>query len=261
MRAGKRLQVLSASLAVAALLSLPAAASATPQWRSNGVVVGGGPGVGITEQGVVQFGALTLKNAILGEFKCEFFAGGSVRNEDGKGFNAVEGLEQGDGSNAHKRGEPIEATQSLLCSYTGNEPACKQDSFVTSEEEQEVFENSEKVWTPKRSPRNLPWPGELFETTEKTISLNMHKIKIYLVCSSLTEGLEIPFEGNLEPKVINGFKNGLSPSKLVFEGKGGKTSWLGTCNFGVPCETEEHNLYVSGELTLLGTSQQLITAR
>jgi hypothetical protein len=253
MQPRKPLQVLIAGLAVPALLSLPAAASAAPQWRLNGVLAGP------TKQGVSQFGTLTLTNAILGEFKCKIIAGASVRNESGKGLYAVEAWEAGTPFGSPAILGVIETGSSSVCSYTGNLPGCKEGAEVTAESV-ELIEETEKHYTPKRRLRTFPWPGELFETTEKTTSLNLHKIKIFLDCPR--EGLEIPYEGNLEPKVMNGAKNGMSPSKLVFEGNfGNPPIWLGTCSFGVPCESEEHNLYVSGELTLLGTTEQLVTAR
>jgi hypothetical protein len=171
-----------------------------------------------------------------------------VWNESEKGLTAVEGWEP------------------YLCSSApiNGKGGCAGQSFVTAEGAVELIEEtigSERHWKAKRGLRTMPWPGELFETTEKTISLNMRKIKIYLDCPA--EGLEVPYEGNLEPKVINGVKNGLNPSKLLFEGQGGKTNYLVTCDIGC-VENEEIELFVSGELTMLGTDVagvQLITAR
>jgi hypothetical protein len=246
MQPRKCLQVLTASLVVAALLSLPAVASATPQWLSNGRLVGSGGLAGIEKQGVVQFGTLALQSKVFGEFKCKIIAGAPVWNASEKGLNAVEGWEP------------------YLCNSApiNGKGGCVGQSVVTTEEGVGLIVEgtSEKpVYKPLRGKRTLPWTGELFETTEKTTSLNVHKIKIYLDCPA--EGLEVPYEGNLEPKVINGVKNGMSPSKLVFEGEGGKTSYLVTCVLHGCLEDPESRLFVSGELTMLGTSQQLITAR
>jgi hypothetical protein len=236
----KRLQVLTAGLAVATLLWLPAAAAATPQWRLNGLTAGP------TKQDVVQFGTLTLTSKVFGEFKCKIVAGAPVWNESGKGVNAVEGW------------------QPFLCKSApiNGKGGCIGQSLVTAEGGVELIvegTTEKPLYTPKRGLRSLPWPGELFETTEKTTSLNIHKIKIYIDCPA--EGFEVPYEGNLEPKVINGSKNGLSPSKLVFEGQGGKTTYLVTCALEGCVENEKTELFVSGELTMLGTTQQLITAR
>jgi hypothetical protein len=239
---GKRLQGLVAALVMAALLAAPAVASATPQWRMNGVLAGE------TRQNVVQFGALTLQSKLLGEFQCKIIAGAPVWNESAKGMNVLEGWKP------------------YLCNSApiNGKGGCKGPSLVTDEAAVELIAeekpNSEKVFTSKRVPATLPWRGELFETTEKTTSLNMHKIKIYVDCP--TEGLEVPYEGNLEPKVVNGVKNGMSPSKLVFEGEGGKTSYLETCALGGCLESAGMGkLFVSGELTTLGTGQELIAAR
>ena len=63
----------------------------------------------------------------------------------------------------------------------------------------------------------------------------------------------------LEPRIVNGSKNGLKPSHLEFEGSGGKTGHLITPDIcGGTCE--QADLFLSGSLTTLGTSQQLITA-
>jgi hypothetical protein len=53
---------------------------------------------------------------------------------------------------------------------------------------------------------------------------------------------------------VNGTKNGLKPSHLTFEGKGGTTGAL-----IVPQFFTEREVFVSGEMKILGTtSQQLI---
>jgi hypothetical protein len=80
------------------------------------------------------------------------------------------------------------------------------------------------------------------------------------------EAFEPAFTGHLEPRVVNGIGNGLSPSHVLFEGKNGHNylyknghnylygTWLG----GI--ENEETERFFSGELTILGTGQELITA-
>jgi hypothetical protein len=255
----KRLQGLVAALVVAVPLAAPTVASATPQWLLNGVLAGP------TKQNVTQFGTLTLQSKFFGEFKCKIIAGAPVWNESGKGFNAVEAWQQAGMPSGGMPSQPLLAVSTPIspagpvCSYTGEGPGCKQQAFVTDEAEPELIENSEIVFHPGRAKRTVPWPGELFETTEKTTSLNMHKIKIYLDCP--TEGLEVVYEGNLEPRVVNGVRNGMSPSKLVFEGQGGKTSYLVTCDLEGCVENERTELFVSGELTMLGTSQELISAK
>jgi hypothetical protein len=231
----KLLISLASVLALATFAMAPAVAQAF-QFKINGSLATN------EHENVTLFGPLVLKNAVFGEFSCRVVAGAPVWNEAEKGLNAVEGWEP------------------FVCKYSGNGPGCKQQSFVTAESPVELVEEtigSEKQFKAKRGARTMPWPGESFETTEKTKSMNVHKIKIYLDCP--TEGLEVPFEGNLEPKYVNGVRNGLSPSKLVFEGKGGKTSYLVTCSLEGCVENEKTELFVSGELSLLGIGQQLIT--
>jgi hypothetical protein len=63
-------------------------------------------------------------------------------------------------------------------------------------------------------------------------------------------------EGTLTPILVNGTKNGLKPSHLTFEGKGGTTGSL-----IVPQFFTEREVFVSGEMKILGSAtQQLITA-
>jgi hypothetical protein len=233
----KLLISLASVLALATFAMAPAAVAESMEYKQNGQVIG------TQHENVTLFGPLTLKSSYFGEFSCKVVAGAPVWNEAGMALNAVEGWEP------------------FVCKYTGTGPGCKQQSFVTAEEPVELVEEtigSEKQYKAKRGLRTMPWPGELFETTEKTKSLNMHEIAIYLDCP--TEGLEVRYEGNLEPKYVNGVKNGLSPSKLVFEGKGGKTSYLVTCSLIGCVEEEKTELFVSGELSVLGIGQQLITA-
>ena len=137
---------------------------------------------------------------------------------------------------------------------------CPGEAFVTPEHEVELNEKinakSEKEFTAKRGDTSLPWPAETL-TEEGRSRLNIRKMRLSLVCPA--QAIEIPFSGNLEPLIVNGLKNGLSPSHLRFEGEGGKTSWL-----DAPCDTclggEPDRLYLSGELTTIGTSEELVTA-
>jgi hypothetical protein len=73
------------------------------------------------------------------------------------------------------------------------------------------------------------------------------------------EKFEVPYEGTLEPRLINGSHNGLRPSHLEFE-EGGKTGFLKTPDIcGGECAMAD--LFIKGELTLLGArGQELITA-
>jgi hypothetical protein len=230
----KLLVGLAPVVAVAALSVMSAVAQATPQFRINGVLAG------TAQQNVTEYGTLTLQTRIIGEFKCKILAGGSVWNEGGKGFAAVE------------------AWEPFLCSAS----ECKGQAYVTVEKPVELIEKenakSEKEYRARRGTSSLPWPAETIAPAGER-RLNIRKMRLALACPE--EGLEITFTGNLEPLIVNGLKNGLSPSHLLFEGKGGKTSFLeAPCNLGeVECE-ELLALYASGELTMVGTREELITA-
>jgi hypothetical protein len=102
----------------------------------------------------------------------------------------------------------------------------------------------------------LPWKGEVIEgpNAEKTTSLKDKLGPVHMDLVLPCEKFEVPMEGTLEPIIVNGTKNGLKPSHLQFEGKGGSTGHL---MWALP----EREVFVSGEMKLLGTSsQQLITA-
>jgi len=235
----KRAVGLMPVLAIAALVLMPAVAQATPQFRINGFLAGA------TKQSVVQFGTLTLDNKLLGEFKCKVIAGVEAWNESEKGIAAVE------------------AWEPFNCSST----ECLGPVWITAESPPELIEKK-GVYEPQRWSRyvpskgasrpNLPWPAELITSEAGRTALNMRKMKLWIICPR--EGLEVPFTGNVEPRVQNGVKNGLFPSHLVFEGKGGYTSFLTSPDIEGGAETENSELFFSGELTTLGTSQELVTA-
>ena len=72
----KRLLSLLAAASVAVILATPAVAQATPQFQINGNLAG------TAHQ---QYGALTLKSALFGEWKCRVLTGLAAWNEGGKG--------------------------------------------------------------------------------------------------------------------------------------------------------------------------------
>jgi hypothetical protein len=228
----KLLMGLVSVLAVAAF-AVPAVAQAAPQFRVNGVLAE------TAKQNVTEYGTLTLTNQLVGEFKCKIVAGVPVWNEGEKGVTAFEGWEP----------------------YLCKAPECVGQAFVTAENAVELIEKinskSEKEYTAKRGTSTLPWPGETFTPETGKSAVKLRKMKLFLDCPS--EGLELPFTGFLEPRVTNGIKNGLFTSHLVFEGKGGKTSFLTSPLIDGGNEVPESELFFSGELAMLGTSQQLIT--
>ena len=175
-------------------------AATPPQFQINGVLAE------TSKQNVTEYGTLTLHSALLGEFTCKILAGGPIWNEGGQGFAA------------------FDAWEPFLCSAT----KCKGQPFVTVEKPLELIEKenakSEKEYPAQRGLTSLPWSAETITPETETTRLNIRKMRLALACPE--EGLEIPFTGNLEPHIVNGLINGLSPSHLVFEGEGGKTSFL-----------------------------------
>jgi hypothetical protein len=205
-----------------------AAASATPQFSINGALAGA------AKQNVVQYGTLALDSTFLGEWKCRVIAGGPVWNEAGNGFASVEAWRP----------------------YDCSAPSCPGPAYVRTEEGPEPIEESTEKYRPLRRPSTLPWPAETVAPEAGVSRLKIRKIKFFLQCPA--EAVEVGFSGGpLEPLIVNGTKNGLSPSRVVFEGKGGKTGSLP----GIGVGSDEVELFLSGELATLGMGQELVTAR
>jgi hypothetical protein len=232
----KKVQLgLVAVLAVAACAGAPAMAQATPQFKVNGNLLG------TPKKGVIVFGNLSLKNKMFGEWKCKIVADMLVNNENGAGLGNWEGWEP------------------FLCQTT----ACQGQSYVTAEEnvklEEKVNAKGETEYSAIRGAKTTHWPVELKkqETTEKKVSLITHKMHLIINCPK--ESFEPNFTGFIEPHWVNGIGNGLTPSHVVFEGEGGTTSWLNGTWLGGK-ETPETILYVQGELTVIGNTQELVTS-
>jgi hypothetical protein len=232
--ARKRFQVLMVVLAAAGALALPAGAHATPRWFVNGML--SGP----ARHNVTAYGTLTMDNKLYGVWKCDTLAGLTAGNETEKGVATVE------------------AWKPFNCST----PECRHPRVVTERPPELIErENSKKEveYPPPPPPvQSLPWPAELITSQTGKPALKMRKMRITLVCEE--EGFELPFTGYLEPPIVNGAKNGMNPSHIVFEGKGGLTSYLVSPYIEGGLETENSELFFSGELTTLGTGEELITA-
>jgi hypothetical protein len=232
----KKVQMgLAAVLAVAVCAGAPAMAQATPQFKVNGNLLG------TQKQAVILFGNLTLKNKMFGEWKCKIVADMLINNEAGGGLGNWEGWSP------------------FLCEST----MCAGQSYVTAEEnvklEEKVNAKGETEYSAIRGAKTTPWPASLKkqETTEKKVSWITKKMHIIINCPK--ETFEPNFTGFIEPHWVNGIGNGLTPSHLAFEGEGGTTSWLNGTWLG-GAETPETKLFLVGELTAIGNSQQLITS-
>jgi hypothetical protein len=225
------LQGLVIALTVAILFVAPAVASATPQFRINGVLAGP------ATHNVVAVGSLTMNNKLFGEWKCKVLAGLMVENESEKGVATVESW------------EPFNCTAQDC-------PGSVTFRGESSPKLEEVAKGEKPLAA--RGSLSVPWQAELMTDEVGKTALRMRTMRLWLTCPS--ETFEPQFAGYIEPRLVNGIGNGLSPTHLLFEGKGGHTSWLnGTWLGGT--ETEETKLFFSGELTILGTTQELITAQ
>jgi alpha-tubulin suppressor-like RCC1 family protein len=209
------------------------------KWKSNGAALS-------TEKSpVFGLGTLTLENASdnnlpIGKVTCHTLVGGSLWNEGEAGLGSIEDF----------------GTSPMSCT---KEPNACPGAFMTAEpripeKPVEVERGTEKVLVGKRAKSSLPWHTEMNEVeTEKVKSLvdKITKIGLTLVnpCSQPAP-FEYEFEGTLEPKVLNGTKNGLSPTKLKFEGKGGHTGHLMGNVFAF--EPSEKEAFLSGEVPVIG---------
>jgi hypothetical protein len=223
--------------ALAAFSVTPALAQATPQFHINGVRVGA------SKQNVVQLGTITMKSPFWGELKCNVLVGAAVGNESEKGVASVDGWEAWGCHATELRGK----------------------TFITAETPVNLIEPVKGPPEAKRGERTLPWPAQTVTTPEATTALKIGDTEklplepVKFVVNAPEELFEVPYEGTLEPRIVNGTKNGLKPSHLEFEGEGGKTGFLKSpAIFGG--KEPQADLFIKGELTLLGTGQQLVTA-
>jgi alpha-tubulin suppressor-like RCC1 family protein len=209
------------------------------EWKANGVKVSK------THVQIASWGSLKYENniSLVGKLTCTAVMGGGVWNEgtgtEITGFGNVEGFNT---------------------SGCSKEPGCP-GAFVTAEPPVQVAtetKGTEKVIVPRRPPTTLPWTGEVIEglNAEKSIALKVKLSPVQMNIVEPCEKFEVPMEGTLEPILTNGSRNGLKPSHLTFEGKGGTTGSL-----IVPQFFTEREVFVSGEMKILGSgNQQLVVA-
>jgi hypothetical protein len=197
---------------------------------------------------VFGMGALTLENSsegnqVIGKVTCHTVVGGSLWNEGEAGFGLIEGF----------------GTTPLTCT---KEPNACPGAYLAPEKPipapREVVEGTEKRFLGRRGQPDLPWHEELNEVETEKVKFLVDKIT-NIAFTVVDPCPPIPFEweffGTLEPKVVNGQKNGLNPSKLKFEGKGGQTGHLTGNVIGV---TTEKEAFLSGETPVLGLKNELI---
>jgi hypothetical protein len=239
----KRLPISLASVTALAAFSVTAAvAQATPRFYVNGVLAGA------SKQSVVQFGTITMKSPFWGEIKCNVLVGAPVGNESERGVAPVNGW----GTWACRMTECLRGKSFVFAEGT---PKLEEINVNPSEKERRAV----------RGESTLPWPAHTVTTAEATTALKMgnteklpaEPVKFVVECPG--ELFQAPYEGTLQPHIINGSRNGLKPSHLAFESSE-KTGYLRTPDIcGGECDLA--TLTVEGELTMLGTSsQQLVTA-
>jgi alpha-tubulin suppressor-like RCC1 family protein len=210
------------------------------EWKVNGTKLS------TSHSPIIQWGTLTFENtnAIVGKVTCQILGGGGIWNEGEAGF------------------ESLEAFATSPCTKeAGN--TCP-GAFLTSELPLKIGEREgtekEKIAFAKRT-SSLPWNAELIEgenvaKTGKVVKVKTQNIKMSLVLPC--QGLELLMEGTLEPIAENGAKNGLHPSHVLLEGKGGVTGHLTSIELEL---VKEGSIYVSGEIKDVGNgAQQLISA-
>jgi alpha-tubulin suppressor-like RCC1 family protein len=217
-------------------------------WVINGVPAAGP----LNPTAVANWGTLTFENtfakSLIGKVTCHVLLGGSLWNEGEAGFGRVE------------------AFRTFGCV---KEPTECPGTFLTGEEgikSIETLVGTEKIVTGGHLGESfLPWTaGEMFEAenTEKQrfFKDKMPKVLMTLVDPCQTAGKEVRFRGSLEPIVVNGIGNGLTGSHLKFQGRGGQTGVLEDLN-APSFQASEREVPVTGELTLVGSQQQLIVAK
>jgi hypothetical protein len=215
------------------------------KWKANGAVLG------TKHSPVFGFGTLTLENAsdknqVVGKVTCHSLVGGSLWNEGEAGFGLIEGF----------------GTSRFACT---KEPNACPGAYLTAERGVpapfQAVEGTEKVFLAKRGQSTVPWKGELNEVETEKVKFLVEKlsnIRFTLVDPCPPIPFEYEFFGTLEPKIINGSKNGLSPTHLKFEGKGGQTGHLTGNVVEFEGGATEKEAFLTGEVPVIGGKNELM---
>jgi hypothetical protein len=228
-----RVVIRAATLAVAAMIAVPAAGQALgtkefpikafPKFFSNGVKEN------LARKPVIAEGTITLHNGVLGDLKCENMFAGITYNE------TTEGTEKGfDSTTGYST---FNCKASIPCPVHNTKGEEMEGDFLTAESPPEPA-GTEAHPTGITS---LPWTGELIERETGIRQVLTHHVKVWFVVPPKTVGIgdgcggfEVPFEDaegasekeagyELAPMWINGFKNGLKPSHEELNGETGLT--------------------------------------
>lgn len=251
---------LASVLAAGALAVVPVVSQAAPlpKFFINGTKAGK------AHVPVLAFGEILLEQKVIGNLRCQNLGSGEVWNEVSGGTE--KGFETTTGYTTYN----CKSTAGCKAENSAKE---KIEGIFASPEgppqlveiENEKTKAKEKVGK-RINNTTLPWYGEATEPEAGVVHVHTHGIKVYIVippstgggAECPTEGLELPFEGELEPIAENGKKTGLNPSNTKLEGKGGKTAFLTTPD--LPATEEDNVGYTISEpnLTTLGTKEQLV---
>jgi HYR domain len=230
---------------------------------SNGALLG------TKREPAISFGEVTLKNAVLNEVKCKVFTAGTLWNEATIGFGEITGF------------TAFECKAASPCEVTNEHGVKKEGTFISAEGPPEA--KTEKGHRTGSS--SLPWTSEDIERETGTRQSVEHRVKLWLVvplakavggpgegagCEKFggdegafedKEGAEEKAAGDeLAPKIVNGVKNGLTPSKDVFEGE--KTEKSGAPETGRLISATFGPGYVTGSMLSAGSAAfELDTAK
>lgn len=232
-----------------------ASAEPLPKWFINGTKAGK------SHTPILLYGNIKWEQKTSGNLECTILGAGSVWNE------VAGGTEKG-----------LESTEAFTTYNCTSEGKCKAENSQGEKVEgmslsaegppkSVVRENgkTEKELVAKRVGNStLPWRGEAVGP-EGSSKLKIGNMKVYEVVPPSTgggicpiEGLELPWEGQVEPMTENGKKNGLFPGDIKFEGKGGGTGFL--TSSALPSMEEDNIAYLISTpyLTLTGQKEQLV---
>ncbi|MHB8490772.1 MAG: hypothetical protein ACYDA6_00950 [Solirubrobacteraceae bacterium] len=262
-------------------------ASGSPEWYKNGQLASSGSHLPVFGDGFITFESSEKEPGVKElEIECMNILYGGISNEGSPLRGHAQILEWW----AMGHVQAAEHTEvSSLCRFTYlGGPAG--EAWVTAERPLEVTqqeaivcdspnkklteceatgetERKEMIREVRRAPLTTPWNSELVvkgSTTYAKIGVPTEAGKSCSEepappgCMRLTIlypeiNLQLPIEGSLEAKLVNGAKNGLSPSELVFEGtKSGSLTIPGSLG---------ETVFASGKVKLLGAEgRELLNA-
>jgi hypothetical protein len=213
-----------------------------PAGAARGFLVNGRPAAAKENPSLVLFGTMTLENAAFGKASCRALGGGSIWNEGPEGRAVIEAFTSSDCSAPSCPGLFVSAE--------------KPPELVESVVETEKRKETERV--ARRGASALPWPAALLEPTlarepgELRFIINALELTVVAPCA----GAEFSFEGSLEPTLLNGVGNGLTPSRLLYTTESGRL-----ISRALPPENDGNVLLLNGQIQIWGAQEQLLSGK